>query len=140
MHTQCGKQSGVLQIKPSDPQVFLCGAKVSLSAVTPTSEPLNSQELESLHNQIPSEYHDFLDVFSKSKADKLPDHNPAYDHHINLEDGKQPLFGPIYNLSKVESAALQEFLQENLARNFIWPSQSACGAPVLFVKKKDGSL
>jgi len=140
MHTRHGKQSGVLQIKPSDPQAFLRGAKVDLSAATPSSEPFNSQELETLCNQIPSEYHDFLDMFSKSKADKLPDHNPAYDHHINLEDGKQLLFGPIYNLSKVESAALWEFLQENLARNFIWPSQSACRAPVLFVKKKDGSL
>jgi len=74
--------------------------------MTPTSEPLNSQELESLCNQIPSKYHDFLDVFSKSKANKLPDHNPAYDHHINLEDGKQLPFGPIYNLSEVEAAAL----------------------------------
>jgi len=140
MHTRRGEQSGVLQIKPSDPQAFLRGTKVSLSAATPTSEPLNTQELKSLHNQIPSEYHDFLDVFSKSKADKLPDHNLAYDHHINLKDGKQPPFGPIYNLSEVESAALREFLQENLACNFIRPSQSACGAPVLFVKKKDGSL
>ena len=119
MHTRHGEQSGVLQIKPSDPQAFLRSAKVSLSAATPTSEPLNTQELKSLHNQIPSEYHDFLDVFSKSKANKLPDHNPAYNHHINLEDGKQLPFGPIYNLSEVESMALQEFLQENLAHNFV---------------------
>jgi len=140
MHTQHIEQSSVLQIKPSDPEAFLRGAKVSLSAATPTSDPLNSQEFESLCNQIPPEYHDFLDVFSKSKADKLPNHNPAYNHHINLKEGKQPPFGPIYSLSKVESAALQDFLQENLARNFICPSQSACGAPMLFVKKKDGSL
>jgi len=106
MHTQCGEQSSVLQIKPSDPEAFLRSVKVSLSAATPTSNPLNSQEFKSLCNQIPPEYHDFLDVFSKSKANKLPDHNPAYNHHINLEEGKQPPFGPIYSLSKVESAAL----------------------------------
>jgi len=140
MHTRRGEQSGVLQIKPSDPEACLRGAKVNLSVTTPSSDPLNSQEFESLRNQIPPKYHDFLDVFSKSKADKLPDHNPAYDHHINLEEGKQPPFGPIYSLSEVESAALRDFLQENLAHNFICPSQSACGAPVLFVKKKDSSL
>jgi len=122
--------------------VFLHGAKVNLSAATATatSDPLNSKEFESLCNQIPPEYHNFLDVFSKSKADKLPDHNPAYDHHINLEEGKQSPFGPIYSLSEVRSTALHDFLQENLTCNFICPSQSACGAPVLFVKKKDSSL
>jgi len=106
MHTRCGEQSGVLQIKPSNPEAFLRGMKVNLSVTTPSSDPLNSQEFKSLRNQIPPEYHNFLDVFSKSKADKLPDHNPAYDHHINLEEGKQPPFRPIYSLSEVESAAL----------------------------------
>ena len=51
-----------------------------------------------------------------------------------------PLFSPIYPLSKVEQLALQEFLEKNLANQFICPSQSPMGAPILFIKKKDGSL
>ena len=36
--------------------------------------------------------------------------------------------------------ALRQFLDENLRNGFIWPSNSSHGAPILFVKKKDGSL
>ena len=134
MHTRCGAQSGVLQIKPSNPQAILRSVKVSYSTMTP--DDLKSKEFESLCKQIPPEYHNFLDVFSKSKADKLPDHNPQYDHHIELEEGKQPPYGPIYNLSEVESAALQDFLKENLVQNFIQPLQSTCGTPVLLSRRK----
>jgi hypothetical protein len=137
--TQHGAQPSVLQIKPSDPEAFLCSAKVNI-AISKLDNSLLHTELESLWSQVPSEYHKFLDIFSKTKADTLPEHNPHYDHHIELEEGKQPPFGPIYNLSEVESATLQDFLQENLACNFICPSQSTCGTPILFVKKKDGSL
>jgi hypothetical protein len=50
-----------------------------------------------------------------------------------------PPFGPIYSLSEVEQLALQQFIDENLASHFIQPSQSSMGAPILFIKKKDGS-
>jgi hypothetical protein len=53
----------------------------------------------------------------------------------------QPPFGPIYNLSqKNKLAAPREYLDENLAKNFIWHSKFSVGALILFVKKKDGSL
>ena len=35
---------------------------------------------------------------------------------------------------------LREFIDENTRTGLIRPSKSPCGAPVLFVKKKDGSL
>ena len=69
----------------------------------------------------------------------LPPRHP-YDHSIVLEDGTSPLFGPIYSLSEVKQLALRNFLDENLANEFICPSQSSAGAPILFIKKKDGSL
>ncbi|EAL22396.1 hypothetical protein CNBB2750 [Cryptococcus deneoformans B-3501A] len=56
------------------------------------------------------------------------------------EEGKNPPFGPIYNLSETELEALREYLDENLKKGFIRPSESPAGAPILFVKKKDGSL
>ncbi|KAL7281616.1 LOW QUALITY PROTEIN: hypothetical protein ACG7TL_004933 [Trametes sanguinea] len=88
---------------------------------------------------IPEEYHQFADVFSKSKADDLPEHRP-YDLKIELEPGATPPLGPIYSLSKVELDTLRGYIDENLRSGFIRPSNSPCGAPVLFVKKKDGSL
>lgn len=46
----------------------------------------------------------------------------------------------MYSLSQTETKALREFVDEHLRINFIRPSSSAHGAPILFVKKKDGSL
>ncbi|EAL23701.1 hypothetical protein CNBA3480 [Cryptococcus deneoformans B-3501A] len=88
---------------------------------------------------VPKEYHQYLDVFDKKSADTLPEHR-SFDHHIPLEEGKNPPFGPIYNLSEKELEALREYLDENLKKGFIRPSKSPARAPILFVKKKDGSL
>jgi len=90
-------------------------------------------------SNVPSEYYEFADVFSKTKAEVLPPHRP-YDLKINLEEGAQPPVGPIYSLSASEQEALKEFIEENLNTGFIRPTSSLHSAPVLFVKKKDGSL
>ncbi|UOH82890.1 hypothetical protein LQV05_005603 [Cryptococcus neoformans] len=88
---------------------------------------------------VPKEYHQYLDVFDKKSADTLPEHR-SFDHHIPLENGQNPLFSPIYNLSEKELEALCEYLDENLKKGFIQLSESPARAPILFVKKKDGSL
>src|SRR5258705_8595218 len=62
------------------------------------------------------------------------------DLQINVEEGAKPIHGPIYSLSPLELAALQEFLEEHTRNGFICPSKSPWGSPVLFVKKKDSSL
>ena len=69
-------------------------------------------------SNVPSEYHKFADVFSKTKAEVLPPHHP-YDLKINLEEGAQPPVGPIYSLSASEQEALKEFIEENLNTGFI---------------------
>ncbi|SOV09357.1 uncharacterized protein UDID_18561 [Ustilago sp. UG-2017a] len=81
---------------------------------------------------IPQEYHQYLDVFSRVKADKLPPHR-TYDHQIPLEEGKSPPFGPIYSLSEHELKTLREYLEENLAKGFISPSDSPAASPILFI-------
>jgi len=43
-------------------------------------------------------------------------------------------------LSKFEQEVLKEFIDENLTNRFIYSMSSPHRAPVLFVKKKDGSL
>jgi len=90
-------------------------------------------------SNVPSEYHEFADIFNKTKAEVLPLHYP-YNLKINLEEGAQPLVGPIYSLLASEQEALKEFIEENLNIGFIQPTSSPHGALVLFVKKKDGSL
>src|SRR4030081_1277061 len=43
-------------------------------------------------------------------------------------------------MSELELRTLRDHLEKELAKGFIRPSSSPAGAPVLFVKKKDGSL
>ena len=90
-------------------------------------------------SKIPAEYQDYADVFSKVEADKLPDHRP-YDLSIPLQEGTTPPFGPVYNPSPLELDVLRKYIDDNLQKGFIRHSQSPAGAPILFVKKADGSL
>ena len=88
---------------------------------------------------LPEQYKSYQDVFKKKNANILPQHRP-YDCAIDIEDGAQVPFGPIYNLFQYELATLKEYIDENLVKGFIRHSQSSAGASILFVKKKDGSL
>jgi len=69
-------------------------------------------------SNVPSEYHEFANVFSKTKAETLSSHR-HYDLKINLEEGAQPPVGLIYSLSVSEQEALKEFIEENLNTGFI---------------------
>ncbi|MBW0573880.1 hypothetical protein O181_113595 [Austropuccinia psidii MF-1] len=102
------------------------------------NEEEEPEEVETVIKVVPSVYHQYLDVFSKVKAEKLPPHR-ACDHPIELE-GSLPPVGVIYSLSKQESDTLRAYISENFEKDFIRPSSSSTGAPVLFVKKKDGGL
>jgi hypothetical protein len=88
---------------------------------------------------ILAQYKEFQDIFEKKNADILPMHRP-YNCAIDLQDGAQPSFGPIYNLSQNELSALKDYIKENLTKNFIRYSKSPISTLILFIKKKDRSL
>ena len=90
-------------------------------------------------SNVPSEYHKFADIFSKTKAEVLPLYHP-YDLKINLEEGTQPPVGSIYSLLASEQEVLKKSIEENLNMGFIQPTSSPHNVPVLFIKKKDGLL
>ena len=54
--------------------------------------------IEEMRAKLPPEYHEFLDVFNRSKADELPPHRP-YDHKIELEGERQPPKSRLYPMS-----------------------------------------
>jgi hypothetical protein len=99
---------------------------------TPESEPIADLK------GIPVKYHDFTDIFSKQKANKLTPHRPYY-LKININEGTYLLLGLIYLLSHSELSTVHEFLDEHLSIGFIRPTKSLY-RPILFIKKKDGSL
>ena len=103
------------------------------------AEEAQSQRVRPSDSAIPERYKDFADVFSEEAFAHLPPRK-AWDHAIELHpDAKLPR-GRTFPLSPAEQKELDEFLRENLANGRIRPSKSPIGAPVFFVKKKEGSL
>ena len=110
---------------PSQPRVGAAGAEglhIKGAAATPA---------------LPKQLEEYSDVFSTEEAGKLPSHE-GRDHAI--ETTAEPPFGPLYNLSNTELAALRSYLDDALAKGWIQHSTSPAGAPILFVPKKDGGL
>jgi hypothetical protein len=98
----------------------------------------NTQQT-SFHDTVPESLHTFEDVFNKDSFDTLPEQR-KWDHAIELEREPTPGFRKVYPMSLEEQAELDAFLEEALSTGCIRPSKSPIGAPVFFVKKKDGKL
>ena len=62
------------------------------------------------------------------------------DLAIEIVPGTVPMSRAPYRMALTELKELKSQLQELLDKGFIRPSVSPWGAPVLFVKKKDGTL
>ncbi|KAF8749109.1 hypothetical protein RHS01_10282 [Rhizoctonia solani] len=88
---------------------------------------------------LPPQYHEFAKVFGKEEFKVLPPHR-EYDISIDLIPDAKLSPGPIYGMTDAESKALKQHIDEELATGKIRPSTSSTGAPVMFVKKADGSL
>ncbi len=90
--------------------------------------------------KIPAKYSDYADIFSSDLAMELPENTGINEHAIELINGKQSPYGPIYALSPVELETLKTYIETYLKTGFIRPSKSPAGTPILFDKKPDGSL
>jgi hypothetical protein len=80
---------------------------------------------------------EFEDVFQEVPG--LPPKRDI-DFSVNLMPGAAPVSKAPYRMSAPELKELQLQLEELLKKGYICPSVSPWGAPVLFVKKKDGTL
>nr|GEW58153.1 putative reverse transcriptase domain-containing protein [Tanacetum cinerariifolium] len=81
---------------------------------------------------------DFSDVFPKELSG-IPRERKV-EFGIELILGTQPISKASYCMAPIELKELKEQLQELLDLGFIRPSVSPWGAPILFVKNKDGSM
>ncbi|WMV41811.1 hypothetical protein MTR67_035196 [Solanum verrucosum] len=92
-----------------------------------------SPSIESIH--VVSE---FKEVFPTDMPGMPPDRD--IDFCINLKPSTRLIFIPPYRIAPVELRERKAKIQELLDKGFIHPSASPCGAPLLFVKKNDGSM
>ena len=91
-------------------------------------------------SEVMVEYSNYNNVFLIKNAAELPENTRINEHAIKLEEGKQQLFRPIYNLRSVELKILNTYIKTNIANGFIWPSKSLIKAHILFDKKPNRSL
>ena len=98
--------------------------------------------LEEIENEIPRLDFHVLQEFREVFPDEIPRLPPKrdIDFIIELVPGAATVSKTPYRMSIPESLELKMQLQELLEKKYIKPSVSPWGAPVLFVKKKDGTL
>ena len=137
-------------LRPADNEVFTTSLYEIDQLITDHEEKRAKVEIievdvaeedwdKAVRKLLPPEYWDYTDVFSKAESDKLPPHRP-YDHKIDLESSNTLGYSPLYKMSLVELEVVKQYLIDNLNKGFIEPSQAPFAAPVLFVKKANGSL
>jgi hypothetical protein len=117
-------------------ELYLARIQQTPEAQTEKEITINSDEDSNIPEWINKEY---SEVFREG----LPPHLPptrSVDHQIPLKPDMPPPFRGIYRLSQIELQELKHQLDQLLKDGKISPSTSPYGAPVLFVKKKDGSL
>ncbi|KAA0066898.1 ty3-gypsy retrotransposon protein [Cucumis melo var. makuwa] len=102
-----------------------------LASVVDTREPEVSLSSKPVVREYP-------DVFSDELLGLPPPRE--IDFAIELKSSTAPISRAPYKMAPAELKELKVQLQELLDKGFIRPSVSPWGAPVLFVKKKDGSM
>jgi len=85
---------------------------------------------------VPTELHEYLDIFDKEKAKRFPESRP-WDHEIDLKEDFIPSDCKVYPLTLPETQEMNKFIDKNLEKGYIRPSKSPMASPFFFVDKKD---
>ena len=127
---------GFVRAIPGSIETSMTPETLETSAVASTAAAAN----KTIHQKaIDDLIQEFQDVFPETLPAGLPPQR-AVDHKIDLEPGQSPPSKPTYRMSYEELVELKKQLVDLLDKGHIQPSKSPFGAPVLFVRKKDGSL
>jgi len=88
--------------------------------------------------KLPEEFKCHTALFSDKEANKFPPSRGDGDHKIVLLDTAPTHFNcKVYPLSRDEQEVEDKFLDENLAKGYIAPSDSPYGFSMFMVPKKD---
>ncbi|GJV00392.1 putative reverse transcriptase domain-containing protein [Tanacetum coccineum] len=111
------------------------GCPIFLAQVT--KKEIENKSEEKRLEDVPT-IRDFPEVFPEDLPGLPPTRQVEFQ--IDLVPGAAPVARAPYRLAPPELQELSTQLQELSDKRFIRPSSSPWGAPVLFVKKKDGSF
>ena len=127
---------GILRIKANNKGITIASATISTELAIAEKRTKDKQQIRNL---VPREYHDYITLFEEEERKDLPPHRHN-DHKIELDPTKDIPNKKLYPMKEKELEELRDYLGKNLSRGWIRESDSPAGAPILFVKKKDGSL
>ena len=127
--------ASILTISPSEPDLYI-QAKATAATTLAQQEKKTVVPLEDL---IPKAYHSYLHLFDKKSSEHFPE-SRSWDHKIEMKEDFQPKVFKKYNLSPIEQQEMDKFIDENLAKGYIVPSQSPMASQFFFISKKDGSF
>jgi len=97
-----------------------------------------AQEHDKEEVTLPTEFKEHAALFSDEEANKFPPARGEGDHKIVLLENAPSRFNcKVYLLSQGEQETEDKFLDENLAKGYITPSDSPYGFSTFMVPKKD---
>ena len=138
-----GETTGVVKFSQKEKQIYLRRINISTELAIGDREEQRAKTRiteDSLEYLVPKEYHDLLPAFEKGEKTSLPPHRPGIDLEINREEGKGLPEQKIYPLGVEEHETVQEYIRKKEALGWIRAAFTDGGSPIIFVKKKHGSL
>jgi len=126
------KTEGVKLISTQEVMKELRDGTTCFMMITQLENKSNEEQIRSIHVVV-----EFADVF----PNKVPGLPPSRDVNftIDLILGVDPVLVAPYRMAPTELAELKKQIEDLLEKKFIRPSASLSGAPMLLLKKKDGS-
>lgn len=142
----CGVGVNALMTRArNDPTAQISFATTSLHEISKALEEEQERGTPTSSTpHLPPELAEFKDLFDEGKAKGLPPHRGQFDHHIRLQegvDGRRPAlpWGPLYNMPRDQLLELRRQITDLMDKGWVRASASPAAAPVLLVKKGDGS-
>jgi len=98
------------------------------------------KEIEADHRKIEEmvlqKFLKWRKMFGKVESERIPTRK-IWDHAIDLKEMFKPRKRRIYPLSRNKREEVQNFVENQLRKEYIRPSKSSQMSPVFFVSKKD---
>ena len=131
-HEETTAYLGVIRLVKSE--------KVEAVPVVPTQTTAGQEVEKIFHSDMPTcireVLNEFKDVFPMDLPPRLPVVRKDHEFCIDLEDTMAPVHKPIYKLSPLELEKARKQIDYMLEHEYIRPSDSPYGSPILFVPKK----
>lgn len=114
-------------------------AEVYTLVVSEMDGNLPTETMDPDLESIPTEYRDLHEAFSEKSSNELPEHG-VLNMKIEFKDGQEPRNSRLRPMSPTELEELRRYLDENLGKGWIRRSKSPVSTPIVFARKKDGSI